>query len=316
MANRATAVVVCLISALATSACNDGDEGATTVPGDGSATEIVTTTGPAPTTEPAPTTDDVTTTEPPPITTSTSTTTTVPVRADVLALELVGCERFGIGTLVDPVMARGYLPDGQEPLIVQDRAPFTLQAMSCGDLVTDGLSHGPGHFSTAWMAIVGSDEPLTLPPESDLVAVATDSYYPPLFHTDNEGFQAATAAFGIPMTLAESMTFDPTEAGIQTGAVVDNQFVPPLSYQWSVDNINRTEVSVETGRHNLLGLDDEGAPLIYYGEFLHEPGWQGNVGTLQLGPGSAFEDLLGSEVTGPVNGDDITVTMTVFRDRD
>ena len=316
MANRMMAVVPFLITALAMSACNGGGEGATTVPGDGSATEIVTTTGPAPTTEPAPTTDDVTTTEPPPITTSTSTTTTLLVRADVLALELVGCERFGIGTLVDPVMARGYLPDGQEPLLVQDSAPFTLQAMSCDDLVTDGLSHGPGHFTTAWIAIVGPDEPLTLPPESDLVAVATDSYYPPLFHTDNEGFHTATAAFGIPMTLADSMTFDPTEAGIQMGAAVDNDFVPPLSYQWTVDNINRTEVSLATGRHNLLGLDDEGAPLIYYGEFLHEPGWVGNVGTLQLGPGSAFEDLLGSEVTGPVNGDDITVTMTVFRDGD
>jgi hypothetical protein len=309
MSYRTTAIALSLITALAMSACNGGDEAATTGSSD------VTTTEVAATTEPAPTTDDVTTTEPPP-TTSTATTTTVLARADVLALELVGCERFGIGTLVDPVVARGYLPAGQEPLIVQDRAPFTLQAMSCDDLVTDGLSHGPGHFSTAWMAIVGPDEPLTLPPESDLVAVATDSYYPPLFHTDNEGFHTATAAFGIPMTLADSMTFDPTEAGIQTGAVVDNQFVPPLSYQWSVDNINRAEVSLPTGRHNLLGLDDERAPLIYYGEFLHEPGWVGNVGTLQLGPGSAFEDLLGSEVTGPVNGDDVTVTMTAFRDGD
>ena len=118
------------------SACNGGGEGATTVPGDESATEIVTTTGPAPTTEPAPATDDVTTTEPPPITTNLATTTTLLVRADVL--ELVGCERIGIGTLVDPVMARGCLPDS-EPLIVQDSAPFTLQAMSCDDLVTDGL---------------------------------------------------------------------------------------------------------------------------------------------------------------------------------
>ncbi len=185
--------------------------------------------------------------------------------------------------------------------------------MNCEDLLTDGLSHGPGRFTTAWMAIVGSDEPLTLPPESDLAAVPTDSYYPPLFHTDNESFHAATAAFGIPMTLAESMMFDPTEEGIQTGAAVDNQFVPPLTYQWTVDNINRTEVSVGTGRHTLLGLDDEGAQLTYYGEFVHDPGWMGNVGTLQLGPGSAFEDLLGSAFTGPVNGDDITVTMTVFR---
>jgi len=49
----------------------------------------------------------------------------------------------------------------------------------------------------------------------------------------------------------------------------------------------------------------------------HRDHWtdtMGNVGTLELEPGSAFEGLLGAAVTGPVNGDAVTVTMTVFRE--
>ena len=119
------------------------------------------------------------------------------------------------------------------------------------------------------------------------------------------------AAFGLPMTLAESMTFDPAVQGTQSGAVVDTEFDPALSYRWTVENVDHG--SIPTGYHLLLGLDDQGAPLTYYGEFEHRPGWVGNVGTLQLEPGSAFEDLIGPSVTGTANGDPIDVAMVVMR---
>ncbi len=123
MPYRTTPIALSLITALMMSACNGGDDAATTAGSDESATTFddVTTTEVVATTEPAPTTGDITTTEPSPTTTSTATTTTVLARPDVLSLELVSCERFGIQTLVDPVIARQYLADGQEPLIVQDR---------------------------------------------------------------------------------------------------------------------------------------------------------------------------------------------------
>lgn len=308
MVFRTTAVALSLITALGVVACGGDDDAASPGTDDRPTTDVVVTTEPEPSTEVVTTTTTTSTTTP--------TTTTTPERDEMLALELVDCERFGIGTLVDPTAARRFVPDNHELVSVQDRVPFTLQALSCDDLVTDGVSHGPGHFTTAWIAIVGSDQPPILPPESELDAVATDSYFPPLFHTDNAGFHAATAGFGIPMTLAESMTFDPSAAGLQTGAVIDREFVPALSYRWAVDNVNRTDTSVPIGRHTLLGLDRDGAELTYYGEFVHEPGWMGNVGTLDLEQGSAFEDLLGNSLTGPANGDDITITMTVFREID
>jgi hypothetical protein len=264
-----------------------------------------------PTSEPETATQVVETTEPTP---ATEPATTVLARANVLDLELVGCDRFGIGSLADSEVARSYVPDNYELWLLEEDALFTLQTMRCDDLVTDGVSHGPGHFGTAWIRIVGPDEAVQLPPESDLVAQPTDTFYPPLFHTDNDAFRDATVAFGMPMTLAESMTFDPPTEGTQTGAAVDLESSPLLSYRWTVDNINRNDEVEIIGLHNLMGLDDQGDSLTYYGEFLHDPGWTGNVGTLELESGSAFEDLIGTIVTGPVNGDPVTVQMVVFRD--
>jgi hypothetical protein len=263
------------------------------------------------TTEPTPATTVVQTTEPTP---STEPTTTVLARADVLNLDLVGCDRFGIGSLADSEVARSYVPDSYELWLLEESALFTLQTMRCDDLVTDGVSHGPGHFGTAWVRIVGPDEAVQLPPESDLVAQPTDTFYVPLFHTDNDAFHAATVAFGMAMTRAESMTFDPPTEGTQTGAAVDLEYSPPLSYRWTVDNINRNDDVGIIGLHNLMSLDDQGDSLTYYGEFVHDPGWWGNVGTLELESGSAFEDLIGTSVTGPVNGDPVTIQMVVFRD--
>lgn len=300
--------------------CSSGDDAGnaeepTSEPATG--TQVVETTEPTPatevvqTTEPTPATEVVQTTEPTP---ATEPTTTVLARANVLDLELIGCDRFGIGSSGDSEVARSYVPDNYELWLAGEIAIFTLQTMRCDDLVTDGVSHGPGHFGTAWIRIVDPDEPVQLPPESDLVAQPNDTFYPALFHTDNDAFHDATVAFGIPMTRAETMTFDPPTEGTQTGAAIDVEYSPPLSYRWTVDNINRNDEGAIMGRHLLIGPDNQGDPLTYYGEFLHDPGWWGNVGTLELEPGSAFEDLIGTSVTGPVNGDPITVQMVVFRD--
>ena len=301
--------VLSVISAVVFVSASCGDDDAANAPVESSPTSESVETEPTPTASPRPTA--VAEAEPTP---SAETGTTAPSGADVLQLGFSSCDRFGIGSRVSPEAARDYVPDDHELWLVGGQALVSLQTMSCSDLTTDGVAHGPGHFGTLWIRIVGPEEAVTLPMESDLVAQPTDSFYPPLFHTDNEDFRAASAAFGVPMTLADSMTFDPPREGTQSGTSIDLEFSPALSYRWTVDNMNRNDEGGAVGRHVLLGLDDQGSTLTYYGEFLHEPGWQGNVGTLELESGSAFEDLLGASVTGPVNGDPVTVDMVVFRD--
>lgn len=284
-------------------ACGSDNDAATTLTESPPATTVETTQSP-------PTTDVAQTT---PLSPATEPAATAPPRADALKLGMVGCDRFGFFARVEPQLAGSYVPDGYELMLVDDNALFSLQILRCDDLTTDDVSHGPGHFGTAWLRIVGPESAVTLPPGSELVAQPTDSFSPPLFQTDNESFQAAADAFGIPMTLAETMTSDPPTEGTQTGQVIDLDHNPPVSYRWSVENVNWTD-ETPVGLHNLFGLDDQGVPLTYYGEFTHERGWTGNVGTVELEPGSAFEDLIGTSATGPVNGDPVTVDMIVFRD--
>ena len=105
------------------------------------------------------------------IATEESSPTSEPAKASVLAIELVECDRFGIGSPADPAAARRYVPDAHDLFLVQDHAVFTLQALSCRDLVTDGTSHGPGHFSTAWIRIIRPDELQTPPRESGLATM-------------------------------------------------------------------------------------------------------------------------------------------------
>lgn len=233
-------------------------------------------------------------------------------------LALLDCPRFGTGTAVEATGARTYLRGDLEPLALGGQAPFALQVLDCADLVTDGESHGPGRFATAWIQVPDTAALPDLPATSELDAQPSDAYQVVLFQTDNAGFQDAAAAFGIPMTLADRMTFDPPEPGIQTGSVADGQFEPALAYAWMVDNVIESDMGRIVAFHTLLGSDDRGEPLTYFGEFTHEfpPGarWQGNLGTVTLEPGSAFSDLVGEEFTGPVNGDAVTVRVTVFRD--
>ena len=255
-----------------------------------------------------------------PVDGSGTTTTAVAARADAMNLALVDCPRFGSGSGVGATRANTYLRGDLEPLALGGQAPFALQVLECADLVTDGESHGPGRFATAWIKVAEIAALPDLPATSELEARASDAFQVVLFQTDNAGFQEATAAFGIPMTLADSMTFDPPEPGIQTGAVTDNQFEPALAYGWTVDNVNESDHDPTVAFHTLLGSDDRGERLTYFGEFTHRfpPGarWAGNLGTVTLEPGSAFSDLVGEEFSGPVNGDAVSVRMTVFREVD
>lgn len=244
---------------------------------------------------------------------STTEPTTTP-RADVMDLGFVACERMGMATSVDPAIAGGYLPEDLGLFLTEEgQARFAFHALDCDDLVTDGKSHGPGRFNTAWIRVTGPEEPPTLPQDSDLVTGPTDYFHPALFDTDNEGFQQATAGFGIPMTLADEITFDPTAEGTQTGSTTDSEFEPPLSLRWSAENTNWADREDSDAIHTLLGPDDRGEALTYFGVFTQGTGWQLNPGDVSVEPETAFADLLGEGFAGIAKNNDIEIDMTVFR---
>ena len=179
--------------------------------------------------------------------------------------------------------------------------------------MVDGASQGPGHFNTAWVRITGPDETRVFPDDPDHTVAPTDYFHPVLFHTDNDGYAALTSAFGVPMSRAESMTFDPPAAGTQTGSASDDQVNPPLSYRWSVESVNENDLLVAVV-HVLSGTDDEGTPLTYEIECPTEPpGLAGNIGTVEFEPGSAIEDLLGPGYSGRANGPDVTCEVRITR---
>jgi len=243
-----------------------------------------------------------------------ATTTTAAARADAMALELIECHQFGTNTGVDADVAGRYLSADQELFLDEEgRARFSLIAKDCTDIVVDGEPQGPGHFSTAWIRVTGPEETRTFPEHPDQLVIPTDYFHPVLFQTDNDGYAELLAAFGVPMTRADSMTFDPPTPGMQTGSATDTEMDPPLAYRWSVDNVNRGDQPV-TVVHVLLGADDAGAPLTY--EIVcptEPPGFQGNIGTLEIEPGSGFEDLLGSGFSGVANGPDINCDVQITR---
>lgn len=236
--------------------------------------------------------------------------------AEQIDLALVDCERVGALTTVDPGAAADYVPEDQEIFLNADgQASFALQVLSCTDLVTDAESHGPGYFATAWIRIVGPEEPPTLPADTDLEPAENDYFHPVMFQTDNTGFQAAVGSFGVPITLTNETTFDPTVPGSQTGSAVDDSYDPPLSYSWSVENANERPTGTEAV-HTLLGPDDAGEPLTYFGVFQQDPGFVGNPVRVDVEPGSWFAGLLGTGYDGIGNGAALSIEMVVFRTAD
>ncbi len=236
-------------------------------------------------------------------------------RSDAQMLDLVGCERIGMATPVDAVSAEALVPADLEVRATPDgQAMFALQHLSCRDLMTDGTSHGAGGFATAWIGITGTGEPPTLPADAGLEPAPTDYFHPVLFQTDNEGFAAATADFGIPMSLADEMVLDPTVEGTQTASAANTDLEPPLSYGLTIENANRSDEGPPPAVHTLFGVDDEGELLTYYGTFTHQPGFLGNPATMTLEPGSAWAALLDTGFSGVGNGTEIDVSMIVFRE--
>lgn len=233
-------------------------------------------------------------------------------RAEALSLELVDCDRFTLTTRVDASAASDLVAADQTPRRFSGDSMFSFHALACDELVTDGVNHGAGYFATVWVLIEDRPGDLTLPDSTDLVARPSDTMAPLLWQTDNDGFHDATADFGIPMTLVESVTFGPpSAAGPQQGGATGAESGLPLTYQWTVDN--QAEGKGGVGRHLLLGSDDQGEPLVYYGEFHHEFGWLGNPGTLEFEPGSVFDEVTGNRLTGSANGNPISVDMIAYR---
>lgn len=183
-------------------------------------------------------------------------------------------------------------------LDAEGRASFTMIAKDCQDIVIDGTSSGPGHFNTAWVRINGPEETRTFEDHADVVVMPTDYFNPVAFQTDNTDFADATAAFGIPMTLADTMTMDPAALGPMSGSVQDTQSDPPLSYEWTMDNTNPFPPGTSGVVHVLEGLDDDGLQLNYDIECLLDSGWFRNPTTITFEEGSALADLVGTGYSG------------------
>ena len=233
--------------------------------------------------------------------------------AQSLLLGLEDCDRFSLTTRVDAEAARAYVPEDMDVFEVGGQAVFSFHALNCADLQTDGTCHGPGRFGTVWIRVV---DPATVPPipsGSGMDARPNDAFHVVLFNTDNELFYASTLAFGVPMTHAEVIALDPPAEGMQSGSMIDSAFAPAIDLHWTVDNQSRGTVGGQVGKHLLIGSDLTGESLTYYGEFEHAPGWHGNVATIEVAPGSAFDDLIGPSTTSPANGDPVSVQMVVFR---
>jgi hypothetical protein len=248
---------------------------------------------------------------------STAPTTTSSPRPDRLEIELLDCHQFGTNTGVDPTVASTYLSADQSLYLDGDgKARFALIAKDCRDITVDGKSVGPAHFSTAWVRVTGSAERRSRPGAPAMVAInETDYFHPVLLHTDNAAYAEATAAFGIPMTLADSMTFDPPEPGVQTGSAVDTEREQGLSYRWSVQN----EPSVDAGPevfvvHVLEGPDGSAGTLTYDIECLARTlAVSSGLRSVELEPGSDLEPLLGDGFTGGGSSPDVDCTIDVVR---
>lgn len=226
--------------------------------------------------------------------TETTTSTSSP-RADELVLELVDCQQVGMNTGVDPAAAESYIVDGQELFLdAEGSAGFILIVKQCGDIVADGESQGPGHFNTAWVRTAGPAETRTLVDRPDVDLLPTDYFHPVLFQTDNAGFAEVTRSFGIPMTLADSIIFEPPGSGTQSGSATDTEIGPPLAYEWTIVNGPPFPPGDRGVVHVLSGLDDQGEALTYDIECIVIGGLVGNPGRVDFQPGSELEDLLGA----------------------
>jgi predicted esterase len=231
-----------------------------------------------------------------------------------LSFEFDECERFAMPTMTaDLAVAEAVVLKGRALARPDGFANVSLQALQCDDLITDGESHGPGYFATVFIAIDEPADPPSLPEGSGLTDEPTDYFAPVLFHTDNQSFQEASIAFGVPMTKTASTTFDPAGEGPQTGSAIDNEFASPVAYRWTVDNATWVENPPSHVVHTFVGpsLDDE--TMIYHGIFSHDAGWSSNSATLTLEPDSGLTELLGESVSGNANGTPITITMLAFR---
>lgn len=226
---------------------------------------------------------------------------TAPETSEALEIGLVECAQVGFPTGIDPAVAEQRLLDDQS-LYLDDsgEARFTLIAKDCSDITVDGESVGPGRFNTAWVRIEGPDEVRSFSESPQVEVNPTDYFHPVLFQTDNAAFAEAAAAFGVPMTLADSMAMDPPGAESRSGSVTDSEVEPPLEYDWTYSGGNPLPTDPPSGVvHVLEGPDRNGEGILDYdiecpvtgGRFAGET-------NIQFESGSPLEDLVGTGYSG------------------
>ena len=233
--------------------------------------------------------------------------------AGEMSIELVRCAQLGTNTGVDPETAADYVLEGQDLYLdAAGSARFALITKSCDDIVVDGASVGPAHFYTAWVRITGPEETRTFDDPSVGLVTATDYFRPVLLQTDNAGYAEATQAFGIPMTLADELTFEDPQLGTQVVTSSDSRIDPPLSYTLTAENDRPFPDGVVGVVHVLEGVDGSGRSLTYEIECLAEGGFRGTA-TVAVDPGSSLDALLGTGFDGPANGPGINCEVTITR---
>ena len=286
----------------AVSACGSDDDGASDAPTASPQPTVETTVEP-----PADATDTTVDSTSPPTTEEAPDDTSDALAPGEMAIELVDCEQFPLVAKVDAAAARSLVP-AEVDLLLDDAgmATFTHVSKSCGDIVVDGVSQGPGHFDTQWITIVGPADQRTYPDYPDHMVLPTDHFYPVNFATDNPGYQEAAAAFGVPIELATTR-MDPLGPGTWTGSTTG----PAGSYQWSVDNVNPGGMQVYFV-HVLERTEEEGT-FRYDIECPSTLAWNASPATLTLEAGSVVHDAFGPEITGDGYGVELSCDVTIER---
>lgn len=262
-----------------------------------------------------PTTIATTTTEPEQTTTTVATETTLQARSPdaTLAFAFDDCNQVAFVMPLDLEAARALVPS--DYAIYPEgglRATMWLWAKDCGDITVEGTSVGAGQFDALMIQVDGPFEVRQSKERPDLPTNVIDYQHPILWITDNAEFQAATAAFGTPMVLADEMTFNVEPGTIHTGSAVAATNDPPIEYRWA----STTELGWEPGAdefvaHTVVNQDDA-AVYRYHVEAILNRAWSGRA--VEFDPGeTSLAAAIGSPITGTGYGMTIAADLEAER---
>ena len=222
-------------------------------------------------------------------------------------LGLVDCVQFAMVAPVDAAAAQSLIPGDVEVLVDEaGMATFTQVSKTCDDIVTDGASQGGGHFDTQWIAISGPAEQREYPDFPDHFVLPTDYLYPISLSSDNDGYQAAVSAFGVPMESAD-LQMDPLGPGAWTGSAIG----PDGDYTWTVDNATASGMDVYFV--HVLERADDGLAYRYDIECPSTLAWGPGPASLTPAAGSELFDAFGAEIVGEGYGVELTCDVTIDR---